>query len=137
MTRRVPSAPRDWQTHEVERVGDLLAQRGVREPEARHQRERLDAAQRLGGAAGVDGRERAVVAGRERGQEVERLSPAHLADDDPVGAHPQRVAHEPADRHLAAALEVRRARLEPDHVRLAQPQLGGVLDRDHALVRRR
>ena len=120
---------------EVEGVGDLLAQRRVREPEAGHQRERLDAPERLGGRAGVDRAERAVVAGRQRGQHVERLRAADLADHDPVRPHPQRVAHEPADRDLAAALEVRRPRLEPDHVRLAQPQLGGVLDRDHALAR--
>ena len=121
--------------HEVERVGDLLAQGGVREPEVGHQGERLDAPQRLGRRAGVDRAERAVVAGGQRGQHVERLRAAHLADHDPVGPHPQRVAHQPPDRDLAAALEVRRARLEPDDVRLAQPQLGGVLDRDHPLPR--
>ena len=60
--------------------------------------------------------------------------PADLADDDPIGPHPQGVLHQPPDRDLAAALEVRRARLEPEHVRLAEPQLGGVLDRDHALA---
>ena len=57
------------------------------------------------------------------------LAAAHLADDDPVRAHAQRVAHEAADRHLAATLEVRRPRLEPHHVRLLQAQLGRVLDR--------
>ncbi len=119
---------------EVERVGDLLAQRRVRQADIGHQRKRLDPAQRLGRRPGVDRAQRAVVARGQRGQHVERLRPTHLADDDPVRAHPQRVADEPANRHLAAALEVRRSRLEPDDVRLAQPQLGGVLDRDHALA---
>ncbi len=61
-------------------------------------------------------RERAVVTGRHRAEHVERLGAANLADDDPVGPHAQRVAHEPADRHLAAALDARRPRLEPDDV---------------------
>ena len=68
------------------------------------------------------------MAGVHRLEHVERLAAAHLADDDPVGAHPQGVAHERAQRHLAPALDVRRPALEPDDVRLRQPQLGGVLD---------
>ena len=120
---------------EVDRVGDLVADRRERQPDVRHQRERLEPAQRLGRAAGVDRAERAGVARAQRDQQVERLRTAHLADDQPVGPHPQRVAHEPADRHLAAALEVRRSRLEPHHVRQREPQLGGVLDRHDALAR--
>ena len=50
------------------------------------------------------------------------------------GPHPQRVAHQPPDRHLAATFEVRWARLEPHDVRLAEPQLGGILDRDDPLA---
>ena len=63
-----------------------------------------------------------------------RLGAAHLADDDAVGAHAQRVAHQVALRDLAAALEVRRPRLEPHHVRLLQLQFGRVLDGDDALA---
>ena len=63
-------------------------------------------------------RERAVVAGVHRLEHVERLGAADLADDDAVGAHAQRVADEVADRDLALALDVRRARLEPEHVPL-------------------
>ena len=86
------------------------------------------------GRVGVRGRERAVVAGVHRLQHVERLAAAALADDDAVGPHAQRVAHEVADRVLALALHVRRARLERDDVRLLELQLGGVLDGDDALV---
>ena len=68
-------------------------------------------------AVGVAGRERAVLAGRHRLEHVERLAGAALADDDPVGAHVQGVAQQVADRDLALALEVRRARLERDDVR--------------------
>ena len=80
--------------------------------------------------------ERAVVARVHRLEHVERLAAAALADDDAVGAHAERVLHEIADRVLAAALEVRRARLERDDVRLLELELGGVLDGDDALVRR-
>ena len=82
----------------------------------------------------MDGREGAVVAGVERGQQVERLGPAHLADHDPVRAHPQRVAQQVADRHLPPALDARRPALEPDHVRLLKAELGGVLDRHDPLA---
>ena len=119
---------------EVQRVRDLRTHRGVRQAEPGHQRERLHAAQGLRRRAGVDGRERAVMAGRERGEHVVRLGPADLADDDPVRAHPQRVSHQRADRHLAAPFDVRRPRLEPHDVRERQSQLGRVLDRDDALA---
>ena len=67
-------------------------------------------------------------------EHVERLGAADLADDDPVGAHAQAVADEVADRDLALALDVRRARLEPQRVALVELELGGVLDRDDAVV---
>ena len=114
--------------HHVERAHHLVADGGVRQPHPGHQRERLHPAQRVGRRVGVHGGERAVVAGVERLEHVERLGPAHLAHDDPVRPHAQRVAHELADRDLAAPLQVGRARLEAHHVALAQAQLGGVLD---------
>ena len=46
----------------------------------------------------------------------------------------RRVADELADGDRALALDVRRARLERDHVLLAELQLGGILDRHDALV---
>jgi hypothetical protein len=72
------------------------------------------------------------MAGVHRLQHVERLAAAHLADDDAVGPHAQRVAHEVTDRDLSLALHVGRSSLERDHVRFRQPKLGGVLDRDGA-----
>ena len=77
--------------------------------------------------------QRARVAGGEGAQEVERLGAAHLAHDDAVRAHPERVADEPADGHLAAALEVGRPRLEPHDVGQGEAQLRGVLDGDDPL----
>jgi hypothetical protein len=49
------------------------------------------------GAVGVDGRQRAVVAGVHGLEHVQGLGPADLADDDAVGPHAQRVADEVAD----------------------------------------
>ena len=60
---------------------------------------------------------------------------AHLADDQPVGAHPQRLAHQRADGDLTRALEVGRPRLEPHAVRMVGPQLVGVLDEHDPLGR--
>ena len=58
---------------------------------------------------------------------------ADLADHDAVGPHAQRRPHELAHRHPAGALGVRRPRFEPHDVRLREPELGGLLDRDDAL----
>ena len=73
------------------------------------------------------------MTGVHRLEHVERLGRSHLADDDAVGTHAQRVLHEVARHHLAAPFRVRRARLEADDVLLLQAQLGGVLDRHDAL----
>ena len=77
----------------------------------------------------------AVVTGVERGQQVAHLTAAHLADDQPVGAHPQGLADEVAQRDPAGALDVGRPGDQPHDVRVARPQLLGVLDADHPLPR--
>ena len=77
----------------------------------------------------------AVVAGVERGQEVDHLGAADLADDQPVGSHPQRLADQRAQLDRARALDVGRPALEPDDVRVVGTQLGGVLDEDQPLGR--
>ena len=75
----------------------------------------------------------AVVAGVHGLQHVERFGAAHLADDDAVGPHAQRVDHQVARRDPAAPFDVGRPRLHADHVLLIEDQLGRVLDRDDAL----
>jgi hypothetical protein len=74
------------------------------------------------------------VARVHRLQHVERLTAADLADDDPIRAHPKRVADEMTDRDLPTSLHVRRTGFQRDHVRLREPELGGVFDRDQALL---
>ena len=109
-TRREPSTSRDEVDDHVERARDLLAHcaaAGSSMPDistiVSRRRERV--ARRVR----VDRRQRALVTGVHRLEHVERLGAANLADDDPVGAHAQRVADELADPDLALALDVRRA----------------------------
>ena len=52
-----------------------------------------------------------------------------------LGAHPQRLADEFADRDAAAALLVGRPGLEPHDVRMVGDEFGAVLDEDQALAR--
>src|SRR5579875_2371450 len=105
----------------VEGRGDLLADGAHGQVVAGHQDHRLHAGEGVAGAVGVDGGERAVVTRVHRLQHVERLGAAHLADDDPVGPHAQRVAHQGPDRHLVLAGQVLGAGLEAQHVLLVQP----------------
>ena len=94
---------------QVECARDLLTDRSHREVDARHQDHALDPGDRVARRVRVAGAERAVVAGVHRLQHVQRLGAAHLADDDPVGSHAQRVADQFADRDLALTLDVLRA----------------------------
>ena len=132
--RREPSRKRDWCTIRSNALGDLLADRLERQLGAGHEHHGLDAGERVARAVGVRRADRAVVAGVHRLEHVEGGGVADLADHDAVGAHAQGVADQVADLDLALALDVRRARLEADDVLLVQLELGGVLDRDDALV---
>src|SRR5665213_1601921 len=120
---------------EIDRGGDLLADGARRQIDARHADHVLEAGQRLARPVGVDGRERAVMAGIHRLQHVHGFRAADFAQDDAVGAHAQRVLQKVADGDLALAFEVGRTRLEPYDVRLLQLQFGSVLDGDDALAR--
>ena len=80
----------------------------------------------------MDGGHRTVVTGVEGLEHVERFHTADFADDDPIGPHAQRRPHERSHPHTAGALGVRWPRFEPDDVRLREPELGGLLDRDDA-----
>ena len=74
------------------------------------------------------------MAGVHRLEHVESLSGAHLAHDDPVGPHAERVLHQLALRNLAPSFDVRRARLKPDHMLLLKLELRRILDRDDSLA---
>src|SRR5262249_9652187 len=83
---------------------------------------------------GVDGGHASFVACIHGLKHVERLGPAALADDDAVGPHSQCVPYQVAGGDLALAFDVGRPGFHPHHMPLLEPQLGGILDRRHALV---
>ena len=82
----------------------------------------------------MDGRHAPVVAGVHRLQHVQRFGAANLTDEDAVGAHSKTVAQQLADGQLSLAFDVGRTVLQRDDVWVVDLQLGGVFDRDHALV---
>src|SRR5207253_1842940 len=67
---------------------------------------------------------------------VQRFPAPALADDDAVGPHPQRIAHQVPDGDLPLAFDVRRPRLQLDPVLLRELQLGSVLDGDDPFLLR-
>src|SRR5690606_7458786 len=81
---------------------------------------------------GVDGTRATVVAGVERGEQVDDLSPADLAHDDAVGAHAQGLPNQVADRHLTDAFHIGGAGDQAHDVRVGWGEFGGVLDADDA-----
>src|SRR4029453_9883726 len=97
---------------QVDGRGDLLADGPHRDVDPGHQDHGLQPRQHVAGRVGVDGGQRAVVAGVHGLEHVEGLAAPDLADHDPVGAHPQGVADQVADGDLAPALDVGRAVLE-------------------------
>ncbi len=121
----------------VHSASELGTDHFERQTDAGHQREHLDPVERVSGRTGMHGRERAVMTGVQGGQQVERLRSTHLADHDAIGPHPQSVLQQVPDRHLAAALDARRPRFQPDNMRLAEVEFGCVFDRDDPLGRDR
>jgi hypothetical protein len=99
------------------------------------QRQRAHLGHRLPGRIRVQGAHPGQP-GVERQQEVQRLGLPHLADDQPVGAHPQRLLDQPAQRYLAGALQARLAALHPDRVPQADLQLEHLFAGHHPLPRR-
>ena len=131
-TRRTRSRPRPrWITTSTAEQSWLCAASRV-SPAAR-----ASPSMRLGTSAAElawIGRAPALVAGVHRGEHVDDLGAAHLADDQPVGPHPQRLPDQGAQGDLAGALDVGRPRLQGDHVPVVGPELGGVLDEHQPLL---
>jgi hypothetical protein len=98
-------------------------------------RQRFDPRGDVDDPIGVKGRHGAVMTGVRREQHVEQLRPAGLADDQPVGPHPERLTHQVAHRHLAGAFDVGWPSFQPDDVWMVNLQLSGIFDGDEALAR--
>src|SRR5204862_705057 len=119
---------------DLNRRGDLLTHRPLRQIRGAHRDHRLDTGQRVARRVGVDGRQRSVMARVHRLQHVERLFAADLTDDDAIGTHTQGVDDELPLADRAFAFHVRRPRLETGDMFLVQLQLCGVFDRHDALA---
>ncbi|MNV51303.1 hypothetical protein D3C71_1433480 [compost metagenome] len=79
-------------------------------------------------------RQRAFMPGVHGRQHVKSFGPPALADDNAVGPHAQRIAHQLADIDMPSALLVGGPRLQCHQVIMVQPQLGRVFDGDDPLT---
>ena len=70
-------------------LADIMMHVVAPQPRARLKHQQRDLLDRAFGAVGMDSGHRSRMAGIDRAQESISLGPAQLADDDPVGAHPQ------------------------------------------------
>src|SRR5271170_3876546 len=91
---------------DIECGSDLLAHRALWNRVTGQQHHHLEPAHRFARTVGVDGRDRAVMAGRHRLQHVDDLGAADFADDDPVGTHTQGVLDQVTLADLALAFDV-------------------------------
>ncbi len=133
-TRRGPSGSSADVHDEVDRRRDRRDDEPRRDVLAGQQRKRAHLDDRLAGGVGVDGAHPGQP-GVERDEQVEALGLAHLADHDAGRPHPQRLLDQPAQRHLAGALEAGLPALHARHVAQRDPQLEHLLAGDHPLAR--
>ncbi len=92
----------------VNGVRNLLANGALGNIEVGHGNHVFDAGQGVARGVGVDGGERALVAGIHGLKHVEGFFAAHLADHDAVGTHTQAVDDELAHADRAFAFDVGR-----------------------------
>ena len=116
--------------NDVNSRADHLLDDVVRKMEAAHDHHRYDAAYRVARGIRVQCAHRTLVPGIHRLQQIERLRPAHFANDDSLGPHAQAVLDQVAHPDLADALGIWRTRLEANDVRLLELQFGRVLAGD-------
>ena len=119
---------------DIDGTADHFPDRARRKRIPAHRNHRFKARERFARHVGVQRAHRTVVAGVHRLQQVEGFRSAHLANDDPLGPHAQTIAHQVTHRDLALAFEVRRPRLQTDHVRLLQLQFRRIFAGDDALI---
>ena len=94
--------------------------------------------QRLLRRVRMDSAQAALVAGVERLEQIERLGPAYLADENPVRAVAQGRAHEVGDgdgrqRGFRTEWQLRPSGLESQQVRLLEMDFRGFFDHHDAI----
>ena len=105
--------------HDLHSRGELAVQR--RSGEAAGGGERLHPRGHLLRRVGVHGARAAVVSGVESREQVADLRAADLADDEPVGPHPQRLPDEVAQLDATRPLDVGGPGHQPDDVGMPRP----------------
>ncbi len=100
----------------------------------REEWKRAEFRHRFSSAVCVQCRE-AWLATVQRNEHVKRLSLSDLTDDKAVGAHAQRLLHEPAQWNLTCSLERWAARLHRDPIGMPQFEFEHFFAGDDALVR--
>ena len=73
----------------------------------------------------MDGAAATLVSGVERGEQLDDLGAADLTHDQAIRPHAQCLAHQIAHRHGPGALDVGRATLKADQVRMVGTQRAG------------
>src|SRR5437870_3609729 len=106
----------------------LLANGLERQIDATHEGHRLDPHQRVWRAVRVRGGQGPAVPGIHRLQHVQGFPTAHLANDDPIGAHAERRSEKRTHVDGSGPFDARSTRFERDHVGLRKAELRGVLD---------
>src|ERR671918_3214343 len=91
--------------NDVDSGGDLLANRSNGKLYAGHQDHGFEPGQDITRGVGVDRRDAPLVTGVHRLEHVQSLRSPRLTDDDPVGAHAERVADEVAGGDFTLALD--------------------------------
>ena len=118
------------EVHDRTDVGDRVESREAEAALHNHQSKLL---QRAARRIGVDGAERARMAGVDRAQEAHRLAAAKLAEDDAVGAEAKRRLQQIVRRDASLA-RLALHRDQADAVAVAETDLRRVLDEDDALM---
>src|SRR5215468_8968492 len=71
---------------------------------------------------------------RHRLKHIYHFGAAHLANNNPVWTHAQRVAHQVALGDFSLAFQVGRTRFQAHHMRLLQRKFRRILDSDDAFI---
>ena len=120
--------------HQIDGGGHLLFHGPGRKLESCHRHHRLESCQSVPGGIGVNGGERAVVAGVHGLQHVDGFAAAHLPHHDAVGAHSEAVDHQLALGNLSLPLDIGGPGLQAHHVLLPELQLRRIFNGHDPLV---
>jgi len=115
---------------QVHSGGDLFTDNSKRKIEAGKQGEGFETRDRVSRRVGMEGGQRPIVASVHGLEHVQGFPASHLADDNSVGTHAERISDEMPDSDFSLPRWVGRFALEPDDVLRVQLELGGIFNGD-------